>query len=959
MDDTTIAGLISWRDFYGPNLGYAIELYERYLSDPNSVDAATKKFFEQWEAPPVQQEYQQLDMGTADKQRIAISENEVTRIVAAQRLARNIREYGHLEARINPLVEQPAAVALLKLSTYQLTENNLDAIPAQSIWPDAPKEIRTAREAIIRLRQVYTGTLAYEFGHVHNMEERARLMRMVESGAIFHSRSPEEQRKTLKRLIQVEEFETFLHRTFVGQKRFSIEGVDILVPMLDKLVQAAVEAGAKHVMIGMAHRGRLNVLAHVLGKPYAAIFSEFHTAPNKELVPSEGSMGINYGWTGDVKYHLGASKTMHEGKTVQARVKLANNPSHLEFVNPVVEGFARAAQDDRSAKGYPRQNQDKAIAVLIHGDAAFPGEGIVAETLNLSSLEGFHTGGTLHIIANNQIGFTAEKHESRSTRYASDLAKGFEIPIVHVSADDPEACLAAIELAHAYRNTFHKDFLIDLVGYRKWGHNEMDDPNMTQPQLYAKITSHPSVRTIYAQTLEKSGVLTAEELTQIEQEIRERLRTAYNQMTAEGKAHDLQSKDSQSPQTLPSTAVPIASLQQINESLLEYPADFTVYPKLDRVLQKRRAAFAEGGKIDWALAETLAFATILADGTAIRLAGQDTERGTFGHRHVVLHDAKTGDRFVPLQRLAQAQATFAVHNSPLTEAAVIGFEYGYSIEAPDTLVLWEAQFGDFANAGQVLFDQFLSSGNAKWLEQSGLVLLLPHGYEGQGPEHSSARLERFLQLSAENNWRVVNLTRAAQYFHLLRLQAASLQHAVRPLVIMTPKSLLRNVRAASSPSEFAEGSFQTVLDEPLTATHKEAVERLVLCTGKIAIELAATLETAPPVSDRLAIVRVEQLYPFPGQELQQVLKRYPHLREVVWLQEEPQNMGAWAYMQPRIRALLKDGAILRYLGRPERSSPAEGIADAHEMTQKRMIRETLEFSHSNHSNLTIAGRESW
>jgi 2-oxoglutarate dehydrogenase E1 component len=487
----------------------------------------------------------------------------------------------------------------------------------------------------------------------------------------------------------------------------------------------------------------------------------------------------------------------------------------------------------------------------------------------------------------------------------------------------------------------------------------MDDPVMTQPQLYAKITSHPSVRTIYAHSLEKSGIVGSEELKQIEQEVREQLRTAYTHMKPDKNVHDLQTMDGDLSQNEQATAVPIALLKQLSDALFEYPAGFTVYPKLDRILQRRRTSIAEDGLIDWAFAETLAFATILADGKAIRLTGQDSERGTFGHRHVVLHDAKTGERFVPLQHLPQARASFAVHNSPLTESAVIGFEYGYSIQAPDTLVLWEAQFGDFANVGQVLFDQFLSSGHAKWLEQSGLVLLLPHGYEGQGPEHSSARLERFLQLSAENNWRVVNLTRAAQYFHLLRQQAASLEHHVRPLVIMTPKSLLRNVRAASKLAEFAEASFQTVIEEPLTASNLEAVERLILCSGKIAIELETTLEATRKVTERLSIVRVEQLYPFPEQEIKDIIDRYPRLHEVVWLQEEPQNMGAWTYIAPRIRALLREGVRLRYIGRPERSSPAEGIADTHELTQKRIIRETLEFHLTNDPNLVRAGRESW
>ncbi|MBX6353046.1 MAG: 2-oxoglutarate dehydrogenase E1 component [Thermoflavifilum sp.] len=947
MSDTASAlRTDAWRSFFGANLGYAAELYERYLADPGAVDPETRAFFETWGAPPEGEEpattpaiTTSIPVSPATMQTPA-SLAEINRVVSAHRLVRNIRQFGHLAARINPLQDTAPYVPALDPATYQLTEADLRNIPARWIWTHAPEGVQTALDAVVRLRDIYTGTLAYDFAHVHEEEEYTWLLQTVESGAFAPPRTPEERKALLARLIEVEEFEKFLHRTFVGQKRFSIEGVDVMVPMLDELIKEAVHAGTRHVMIGMAHRGRLNVLAHVLGKPYGIIFSEFHASPNKELVPSEGSMGINYGWTGDVKYHLGARRTMKEGEIVQARLTLANNPSHLEFVNPVVEGFARAAQDDRTKPGAPVQDVDAALAVLIHGDAAFPGEGIVAETLNLSRLRGYQTGGTIHIIANNQLGFTAEADEGRSTRYASDLAKGFEIPVVHVNADDPEACLAAICLAFAYRRRFRKDFLIDLVGYRRWGHNEMDDPVMTQPQLYAKIHQHPSVRHLYARALQAEGLVTEQEIKEMEAAVEARLKKAYDDVTAGQVSQTVQLAAGIDNGPAPETAVPLEKLREINDALLTWPEGFKVYPKLDRILQRRRNAFDEGGKVDWAHAEALAFATILADGTPIRLTGQDSERGTFGQRHLVLHDVESGQEYCPLHGLPQAKASFAIHNSPLSEAAIIGFEYGYNVQAPETLVLWEAQFGDFANAGQVLIDQFISSGRAKWAQQSGLVLLLPHGYEGQGPEHSSARLERYLQLSAENNWWVANVTTAAQYFHLLRLQAARLKTNPKPLVLMTPKSLLRNPRAASSVQELASSRFQPVLDDP-RAIDKQNVRRLILCSGKVSVDLFNALEALQPAPDWLAVVRVELLYPFPEDELLQTLAQYPNVEEMVWVQEEPQNMGAWTYMAPRLEALVSRRIRVRYVGRPERSSPAEGVADAHDKAQKQIIDEAL------------------
>ncbi|HEU4784024.1 MAG TPA: 2-oxoglutarate dehydrogenase E1 component, partial [Ktedonobacterales bacterium] len=834
----------AWSTFFGPNAGYAQELYERYLQDPTSVDEATRAFFDRAAPPPspdvaigaalppppaLSRREGGSEMARSTTE--GITDGEIRLAVGTAKLARMIRTYGHLAAHLDPLNTPPQGNRALTPAAHGLTEDDLANLPATIIWPGGDTHgARNASEAIERLRAMYSGTLGYEFAHIQDEDERAWLHKSVESSAFRQPLAAEERRELLRRLTEVDTFERFLHSTFTGQKRFSIEGTDMLVPMLDELIHAAAEVRTREVLIGMAHRGRLNVLAHVLGKPYARIFSEFHTAPDKEMVPSEGSAGINYGWTGDVKYHLGARKTVRERDLAQVALTLAHNPSHLEFVNPVVQGFGRAAQEQRDERGAPQQDIDKALCITIHGDAAFPGEGVVAETLNLSRLPGYQIGGTIRIIANNQIGFTTAADQSRSTLYASDLAKGFEIPIVHVNADDPEACLSAAALAHAYRQRYHKDFLIDLVGYRRWGHNEGDEPTFTQPLLYARIAGHPRVRELYAEKLETEGVVSSADADAMQREIQERLKQAHNDLMA-GHIPEEQAAMEESPALASvETAVPADELRAMNAALLARPADFTPNTKQGKLLERRREGIEKPGGIDWGFAETLALATILADGTPIRLTGQDSERGAFSQRHDVLHDAKTGAAYIPLQALPQANASFAIYNSPLSEASALGFEYGYSVHAPNTFVLWEAQFGDFANAGQVLIDQFIVAARAKWRKLPGLALLLPHGYEGQGPEHSSGRLERYLQLAAEDNLRVANCTTSAQYFHLLRAQASLLATAPRPLVVMTPKSLLRHPRAGSSLSDLAEGSFKPVLDD----FNGEAggVRRLILCSGK-------------------------------------------------------------------------------------------------------------------------------
>jgi 2-oxoglutarate dehydrogenase E1 component len=947
-----------WDIFYGPNAGYALELYERYQRDPASVDAETRAIFERMRPLPDGATSVNASSNgataTAPSKSSAVATHEtspdiihdVVKVVLAARMARSIREFGHLAAKIDPLGSAPPGDPMLDPATHGLTEADLEALPAAIVWPTAGPEAGSCREALERLRAIYCGAIGYDFDHVHNYVERNWLHETVEAGAHWETLDANEQRDLLDRLSAVEGFEHYLHTTFPGQKRFSIEGLDMLVPMLDELIRDAAETGAKEVLLGMAHRGRLNVLAHILGKPYAAILSEFHLAPNKDLVPSEGSMGINYGWTGDVKYHLGASRALREGVPATIQLTMANNPSHLEFVNPVVEGYTRAAQDKRDASGAPVQNPDAAWAIVIHGDAAFPGEGVVAETLNLSRLAGYQTGGTIHLIANNQVGFTTEPNEARSTLYAADLAKGFEIPIMHVNADDPTACLAAVRLARMYRQRFHRDFLIDLIGYRRWGHNEGDEPAFTQPLLYERIAWHPTVRKLFADELIAAGVINDDEADEVLREAGDQLRQAAEEVKTGRYQPEQGELRESSPLSSYRTAVATAILRELNAALLARPDGFTSNAKLERLLQRRGDALDRENGVDWAHAESLAFAAILTEGAPIRLSGQDTERGTFSQRHLVLHDAQTGARYVPLQAIPQARASFAVYNSPLSEAAVIGFEYGYSVHAPGAFVLWEAQFGDFANAGQTVIDQFLAAARAKWRQHPSLTLLLPHGYEGQGPEHSSGRIERYLQLAAEDNLRVANCTTAAQYFHLLRAQAASLADSPRPLVLFTPKSLLRNPLAASSLRNLAEGHFRSVLADALEreidATERDAVRRLILCSGKVAVDLVGAAQKQPAMAQVVAMARVEQLYPFPEREIARLFASYRNVREIVWLQEEPRNMGAWTYIEAHLREMLPAGATLRYIGRPERASVAEGDADMHLREQARILDEAFD-----------------
>ncbi len=854
-------------------------------------------------------------------------------VQAATSIVKAHRMHGHLAARLDPLGSEPVGDPALEPETVHLTPELMRAIPASVLRVAVPGE--TFADALPHLRETYCGTIAYEIEHISDHRQRVWLRQTIESGAHREPLSDEQRRALLERLSQVEALESYLHKAFLGKKQFSIEGVDVLVPMLDELLERAAGAGAREVVLGMAHRGRLNVLAHTVGRPYQAILVEFEGEQNLEA-----DIAMPEGGTGDVKYHHGAAGThkLPNGKGIT--VTLSPNPSHLEIVDPVIEGRTRADQTSRKGRE-PIHDPTVVMPVLIHGDAAFPGQGVVSETLNLQALDGYSTGGTVHIITDNQLGFTTDPSDARSTRYSSDPAKGFDVPIIHVNADDVEACIAAVRLATAFRERFGRDALIDLIGYRRFGHNETDEPAYTQPVMYEKIKRHPPVRKLYADRLVQQGVVTQDEADAMAAQAYQALADAHADLKASLASPGPDTQEHQLDRTAspePPTAVPADTLRSLNEQLLRIPEGFNLHRKLKPQLEKRRAALDEG-TIDWAQAEELAFASLLLQNVPIRLTGQDTERGTFSQRHLVFHDSKTGERHTPIQSLPNATAPFELHNSPLSEAACLGFEYGYSVQAPEALVLWEAQFGDFVNGAQVVIDQFLVSGLAKWGQTTRLTLLLPHGYEGSGPEHSSGRIERFLQLAAEGNIRVANCTTPGQYFHLLRRQA--LVQKARPLVVMTPKSLLRLPAAASKLEDLSgDSQFHPVLDDPTRAAPREKVTRLVLCTGKIYYDIVGSEERA--AADHVAVARVELLYPFAANELRELFESYPSLRELVWVQEEPKNMGARAFMKLRmLDELIPENATYQYIGREFRASPGEGYPAAHRAEQLRIVRAAL------------------
>jgi multifunctional 2-oxoglutarate metabolism enzyme len=861
------------------------------------------------------------------------SEEMLRAIAAGMAIVSAYRRHGHLGATLDPLGAEPPNDPSLDPATYGLTPAMMQAIPASVLNVKLPG--KTLADVLPELKRTYSSTIAYEIEHISNTRKREWLREYIETGMHRRELTPQRRVQVLQRLTKVETMERYFRKQFMSQKTFSVEGLDVMVPMLEETISLLAEDGTKTVVLGMAHRGRLSTIAHVVNRPYEELLAEFEAASLREE-----ARGDDDDATGDVKYHHGAHGEYVTAVGTKITVELASNPSHLEAVDGVVEGMTRCLQTDHTANP-PTLNHEVAAPILIHGDAAFAAQGIVAEVLNLQALAGYATGGTIHIISNNQVGFTTDPSEARSTRYASDLAKGYDLPIVHVNADDVDASIAAVHLAIDYRRKFGRDVVVDLIGYRRFGHNEQDEPAYTQPTKSDVIKQHPTVRELYAGQLVAQGVLTNEQIKEMQDTAAARIAEAHKAVKSGAfKAKLIQAAAPGRVTEAPAdTTVDKAQLLRWSDDVVHVPDGFAPNKKLTQQFAKRTQALRESGEVDWGLAEALAFASLLSDGTPIRITGQDTERGTFSHRHAVLHDARTNAKHVPLQHLKDAKASFEIHNSPLSEYACLGFEYGYSFEVPNALVLWEAQFGDFNNNAQVIIDQFIAAGAAKWGQQTRLTLLLPHGYEGAGPEHSSARLERFLQLSAEGNIRVANCSTAAQYFHLLRAQAKASQ--AYPLVVLTPKSLLRNRAAYGTIDELATGTFHEVIDDPRYAgKDKSGVERVLLCSGHVYYDL-----TSSPLYEKAtktAIVRVELLSPLPVAEILETLESYPNVKEAVWVQEEPKNMGARAHVRRRLVEKLPHGLKdIEYVGRPYRASPSEGYPGAHAVEQERIVREAL------------------
>jgi 2-oxoglutarate decarboxylase len=840
------------------------------------------------------------------------------------------RVRGHLIAHLDPLVNEPHNHPELDPAYYGLTVWDLDrhfVSAEQEGFGNA-----TLREILDALQATYCGSIGVEYMNIQHPVQKLWLQKQMEPNRNRAPLTLRRKKRILSVLSSAEGFEHFLHTKFIGHKRFSLEGAETLMPILDVLLDDMADHGTLRAVIGMAHRGRLNVLANTIGKPLVKILSEF-----------EGNDPNSIQGSGDVKYHLGArgEHTSLNGNKIE--VEVAPNPSHLEAVNPVVEGIVRAMQERRGD-----ENREQFIPILIHGDAAFAGQGIVAETLNLSQLEGYRTGGTIHIIINNQIGFTTSPDDARSTPYCTDVARMVQAPIFHVNGDDPEAAVRVAKLALAYRREFKKDVVIDMFCYRRYGHNEGDEPSYTQPLLYKKIKQHPSVRRIYAERLLKDNEITQDELAQLDEQTKLRFERAF-EATQKREMHfkaevplAVTEEELKKIQPLKGTAVSIELLEEISHRLGFVPKEFNIHPKLVKFLDHRRTFDPATTKIDWAFAESLAFGSLLLEGMPVRLSGQDSSRGTFSQRHSILFDAITGDEYVPLNHIletpsgSERQAKYSAFDSLLSEAAVLGFEFGYSVADPLSLVLWEAQFGDFANGAQVMIDQFIAGAEAKWQQPCDLVLLLPHGYEGQGPEHSSARLERFLQLCAEDNLQVCNVSTPAQYFHVLRRQMHDNKR--KPLVIMTPKSLLRHPLAVSAAKEFSEGQFSEVLDEN-NVSNSSSSQKIILCSGKVYYDAVQFCQTKK-IND-VPIIRIEQFYPYPQSQLKGIFQKYSSAHDVVWLQEEPQNMGAWNFLQPRLCEDILPEQKLHYAGRPASASTATGSLKRHNEEQEKLLTEAF------------------
>lgn len=849
------------------------------------------------------------------------------RAIAVWRLISMYRMRGHVLADLDPLETIPGHSPELDLEYYGLTLWDLD----REFYCEGLGGFKTAklRDIIKLLRDTYCGKIGAEYMHLLDLDERKWLRKKMESTTNTPDLSKDDKESILHKLNQAMAFEQFLHKKYVGHKRFSLEGAETLIPLIHFLMEKAGENDIEKFFLGMAHRGRLNILVNIMNKPYRKVFADFEGNIDPDTI--QGS--------GDVKYHLGAKGAYETASGKPIEVELLPNPSHLEAVNPVVEGATRATQDHYDGEDPTK----KIVPLLMHGDAAFAGQGVVAETLNMSQLRGYTTGGSIHVIINNQIGFTTLPQDARSTEYASDLAKMILAPIFHVNGDNPEAAVHSIKMALEYRQKFGKDVVIDLICYRKHGHNEGDEPAFTQPGLYEEIDNHRNVRDIYVDELLRKGDFTEEEMQSIFDEFDELLQEAFEDaksspaLEVTEKMLDRKEKGQIEWDEYPDTTHPIEDLKEIAVKLNTVPKDFDANPKLLRQLAKRAdAAKKNEKKIDWGFAEALAFGSLLKSGRTIRLTGQDVERGTFSHRHVVLHGTKTQQRFIPLNNLSDDQGEFYPYNSLLSEFACLGYEFGYSAANLEALVIWEAQFGDFVNGAQVIIDQFISASEAKWGQKSALVMTLPHGYEGQGPEHSSARLERFLQLCAEDNMQVANFTTPAQYYHALRKQV--LQEKRKPMIIMSPKSLLRHPMAVCNVEELANGKYMPFIDDK-TQSGKDNVERLVICSGKVYYDLMNHLKDNE--NDKVGVARLEQFYPFPNKDISKALDGYKNVKEVVWCQEEPKNMGAWTFVAPRLQNLLGDDVKLRYAGRQASASPAAGQKKVHAAEQNKLIEEAV------------------
>ncbi len=893
---------------FRPNLEAIESMYLAWRSDPSSVESSWSIFFEGFEIGLQQSKGDQLTMESTDSM-----------ASLAEKLIGIFRDYGHLQASLDPLQIESVSQQILNKSLQDLVEKHLSAhftIPSFTPYPDG-----TIRGLVKILQDIYCRSIGVEITHLHDGGERDWLISRIEEKAGKIEFSSNDKKNILNQLMRADLFEKFLHHKFVGQKRFSLEGGDSLIPLLEAVVEGYPDLGGEQLVLGMAHRGRLNVLTNVMMKPYGDVFAEF-----EENFSSTSIVG-----DGDVKYHLGYSVDRQNSKGKNLHLSLTPNPSHLEFVNPVVEGRVRAKQDllnDSSRRAV--------LPVLIHGDAAFAGQGIVPESLNLAGLEGYTTGGTFHVVINNQIGFTTRPSDSRSTSYCTDVAKIILAPIFHVNGDDPEAVVWVAKLALEYRQRFGKDVVVDIVCYRKHGHNEGDEPSFTQPIMYQniKLRSSPAVK--YGEKLVLDGVCSSEEVSTIGSDFEARLQRSLDEMRNNPVSYQRMSAfqgawknlTKQYTHKVVKTGIAEKDFNAIAQALISVPSGFNVHPKISTLIRSRGQNFADKKPIDWPTAELLAFGSLVVEGHKVRLSGQDSRRGTFSQRHSVFYDSNNGQSYAPLNFISDNQATYDVFDSMLSEAAVLGFEFGYTLDNPNVLVLWEAQFGDFWNGAQVIVDQFIASSESKWKRESGLVMLLPHGYEGQGPEHSSSRIERLLQLCAENNLQICNASTPAQYFHLLRRQLH--RDFRKPLAVMTPKSLLRHKLAVSPVEEFLNGSFFEVLDD--TIVDPSRVKRVVLCSGKVYYDLFE--QRIKQESFETAIIRLEQLYPFPEEQLKKILDRYGKATEFVWVQEESHNMGAWIFVEPRLRAM---GYLFEYVGRDESASPAVGSKKIHESEQKQLV----------------------